>query len=99
MPLVLSLRAGQDFYVEDAQLVVGEIRGDTSFTLMVAATGKTFEITDQRAEEVLPDVFVSAGDRPQAGLARVAIEAPPEKLILRGDNYRPGGVSEKEADG
>jgi hypothetical protein len=36
------------------------------------------------------DVFLSAGDRPQAGVARVAIDAPREITILRGDALRHG---------
>ena len=90
MPLVLSLRTGQDFYVGDEQLIVQTVRGSTCFDVRVASTGKVHEITNSQAAEVLDDVFVSAGDRPQPGLARVAIEAPSYLLILRGEKYRTG---------
>jgi len=36
----------------------------------------------------MPDVFVSAGERPQALLARVTIELPPSVAVLRGDKLR-----------
>ena len=97
MPLVLSLRSGQDFYVGDEQIVVGEILGLSRLTVTVPSTGRTYEISDQEATELreLPNVFLSAGDRPQGGVARVAIEAPREVSILRGDAYRSGS---READ-
>ncbi len=88
MPLVLSLREGQDFYLDDEQLVVRRVQGLMRFELQVAKTGKLHEITDAESSEVLEDVFVSAGDRPQKGIARVAIEAPREVRITRGDRYR-----------
>ena len=88
MTLVLSLRKGQDFYVDDEQIVVESIRGKQSFVVKVVSTGKVHTITDERATEVVPDVFLSSGGRAQGGLARIAIEAPPDVLILRGAKYR-----------
>lgn len=88
MPLVLSLKAGQDFYVGDERFIVDQVYAETHFMLARPGTGETFEVTDLRATEILPDVFVSAGERPQAQLARVAIEAPSDVLVLRGDKFR-----------
>ena len=88
MTLVLSLRKGQDFYVDDEQIVVESIRGKQSFDVKVVSTGKVHTITDEQATEVVPDVFLSSGGRAQGGLARIAIEAPPDVLILRGTKYR-----------
>jgi hypothetical protein len=88
MPLVLSLRSGQDFYVGDERFVVGAIRGSANFDVIADRSGRRHEITDARSTEIMNDVFVSAGDRPQTGLARVAIEAPQDILILRGEKYR-----------
>jgi sRNA-binding carbon storage regulator CsrA len=88
MPLVLSLRAGQDFYVNDEQVLVHVVRDPRRFDLKVVSSGRVFAVTDQEAVEIMEDVFVSAGDRPQNGLARVAIDAPREIEILRGDRYR-----------
>ena len=88
MPLVLSLKQGEDFWVRDQQVVVSEIVNATRFHVAVVGTGKTYEITDAEATEILKDVFVSAGDFYKYGMIRVAIEAPLEIEILRGDRYR-----------
>ena len=88
MPLVLSLKEGQDFYVGDERFVVEDVYSEMHFRVREVGTGKIFEITDLGATEIMPDVFVSAGERPQALLARVTIEAPPSVLVLRGDKFR-----------
>ena len=88
MALVLSLREGQDFYLDDDRVLVTRVDGLMSFELTVERTGARSSITDAEAAEIMPDVFVSAGDRPQRGLARVAIDAPREVRITRGDKWR-----------
>ena len=88
MALVLSLREGQDFYLGGERIVVGKVSGLTRFDLVVTRTGKRHAITDEEAVEIADDVFVSAGDRPQRGIARVAIAAPRSVTIIRGDRYR-----------
>lgn len=88
MALVLSLKEGQDFYVGDEQFVVDRVDGESQFTLIRTEDGRRFAITDEASSEVAEDVFVSAGDRSPALLARVSIEAPPDILILRGDKRR-----------
>lgn len=96
MALVLSLRRGQDFYVGDEQFVVTAIHSETSFSLLHVPSEKTHRITETEAVEVCPDVFVSAGEKPEAMVARVAIRAPRERLIVRGDKRRnppPGFVA------
>lgn len=90
MALVLSLRQGEDFYVEDERFIVVEIFGPSRFQLKDAETGSIHEVTDEERVEILDDVFVSAGDRTQMGVARIAIEAPREIMILRGEKYREG---------
>jgi sRNA-binding carbon storage regulator CsrA len=92
MPLVLSLRTGQDFYVGDVQVVVGEILGKSRLKVRVPKSGRVYEISDEEAVELRekPDVFLSAGDRATTGVARVAIDAPREVTILRGESYRSG---------
>jgi hypothetical protein len=88
MPLVISLRADQDFYVGDEQLLIGEIHSPRSFQVIHAASGKVFEIDDSRAVEVLPDVLLSSGDQALSNTARVVIDAPRNLLVVRGDAYR-----------
>ena len=88
MPLVLSMRQNDDFYVGESQFLVTRIYDETSFTLERAEPAKTFEITEDEAVEVQRDVFVSAGDLFQRGIVRAVIEAPRSLLILRGEKYR-----------
>ena len=88
MALVLSLKEGQDFYVGDQQFVIDAIHADVFFRIKHPDSGRTFEVSNTRATEVLDDVFVSAGDKPMAQSVRVAIEAPANLLVLRGPKYR-----------
>ena len=71
MALVLSLHSGQDFYVGDEQVVVGAILGVSKFEVTVASSGRKYVVSDEEATELheIGDVFLSAGDRPQAGVA------------------------------
>ena len=86
MSLVLKLRPGDDFYVAKERVVVGELLGGPRFVLKVDSTGRRYEITDEESVEMreVRDVFLASGGRAQAGLARVAIDAPREISILRG---------------
>ena len=100
MPLVLSLRVGQDFFVGDEHVTVTKITGYSKFDVEVASSGRTYHVNDQEAIELheLSDVYLSAGDRPQAGLARVAIDAPREIPILRGNAARNLRADDGEAE-
>ncbi len=88
MALVLSLKVGQDFYVGDERILVLDIFTPTSFALIHERSGRVVRVSDARASEVLPNVFVSAGEKPEAMIARVAIDAPRSMLIIRGDKRR-----------
>jgi hypothetical protein len=90
MPLVLSLHSGDDFYVADQQVVVGAVLGMSRFEVTVTSSGRKYVISDEEAVELreIRDVFLSAGGRPQNGVARVAIDAPRSVLIVRGDAAR-----------
>lgn len=97
MPLVISLRTEQDFYVGNEQFVIGAIHSPRSFQVIHAASGKVFEIDDSRAVEVLPDVLLSSGDQGLPNTARLVINAPRNILVIRGDAYRnpPPSVGRK----
>lgn len=107
MPLVLSLKKGQDFFVGDERFVVEEVDNPSTFKLrhaqkwrignVLCNRSRTFDITDAHATEVLPDVFVSAGDNPPTAMARVVINAPPEIFILRGEKRRSPPVGAQPA--
>ena len=91
MPLVLSLRKDQDFYVGEEQFVVSRIHSSTAFDLKhmkADGTSQKFHIHDARLVEILPGVFASAGEKPETLVARVTIEAPRSVLIIRGDLKR-----------
>ncbi|MCL4743858.1 MAG: hypothetical protein KJZ83_00435 [Burkholderiaceae bacterium] len=88
MPLVLSMKESDDFWVEDRQVVITRIESGARFWVRLAGEQKEIEITDTEAKEIMDDVFVSAGDFYKYGAIRIAIEAPQEIEILRGDRYR-----------
>jgi len=88
MPLVMSLKPGEDFFVGDERVIVGSIQGKTRFEVVVERTGVKYRISEEEAVELMPEVYVSSGPRPTAGVAKVAIEAPKEITILRGERYR-----------
>lgn len=88
MALVLSLRKGEDFYVGNEQFVIDTIHSDVFFRVKHLESGRAYEISDTQATEIMDGVFVSSGEKPQAQMARVAIEAPANLMVLRGDKYR-----------
>jgi hypothetical protein len=86
MALVLRLRPGDDFFVAKERVTVGALLGGPRFRLEVESSGRAYEITDSESVEMreVRDVFFSSGGRVQAGLCRLAIEAPREISIIRG---------------
>lgn len=89
MALVLSLKEGEDVFVDDDRVLLRAVASTDRFEV-VSRLG-TFSVSDQKMVEVLPDVFMSAGNRTHQGTVRLSIEAPPSKVILRGARYREGG--------
>jgi len=87
MGLILTRRQGEDFYVEDTRFRVSQVFDNRHFVLKTDQ-GDLFEITGTRMAEVMPDVWVSAGDRADHSHARVVIEAPREIKLLRGEKWR-----------
>ena len=90
MALVLSLKKDHKFYIGDNEAVVTTIVSPMEFVVRVQ--GKDFMIDEIQAKEVLPDVFISAGDRPQLGFVRALIDAPRSIHISRGDKEAIGGL-------
>jgi len=85
--LVLSLKHGEHFWVAHAKVTVGEIVDAKLFWLEVEG-GQKHRVTDDRATEIMDDVFVSSGDMFNLGLLRVVIDAPRSIEILRDERYR-----------
>ena len=88
MALVLSLGEAQDFFIADERFVIEEIYDDASFLLTREQGGKSFEVTNKSVAEIMPDVLASSGGFQASGVVRIALDAPREIRILRGDLYR-----------
>ena len=95
MALVFELYPDEpynDFYVEDIRVELIDIRHEFNYRLKVykPALQTVHEITDRRAEEILPGVRVSAGDKADIERhgVKVVIEAPRRIRVDRGTVYR-----------
>lgn len=88
MPLVLSLKEKQDFYVGDLRFEVVKIHHPLKFDIQDMQTGVIHDIGSKHSVEIVEDVFVAAGNHPQSSTVRVAIEAPNDVQLLRGDKKR-----------
>lgn len=86
MSLILSVKEGEDFYVGEERFEVVEIVGATTFRLLHDVPDAPVQhcITEEHAVEILPDVWVSAGDGHPSNVACAVIRAPRAVLILRG---------------
>lgn len=86
MALVIARAPGEAFFVGDMRFVVVEVVDHSeqlnSFWLE-NAQGERILISDRKSVEILPHVHVSAGDRQQPRLARIAIDAPRSIPITR----------------
>ncbi len=93
MPLILSLKQGDDFTISGKRLKIVEILPDRHFLVHHEETDTFYEIVMDRMTEVEPDVFVSSGDRANATTARVVIDAPRRIRISRrsGRHLQRGG--------
>ena len=82
MALILTLKKGERFYVGENIIEVTAIYSDAHFSIKVD-DGAEFDVLDDKMVEVIPEVFVSVGNRHVDDLARVAVEAPRSVPILR----------------
>lgn len=85
MALILSLKEGDRFHVGDDTITIVRVIADDHF-MIETSKGDKFDITQDKMLEVFPDVFVSVAAKVPTGMARVAVEAPREMLILRDKN-------------
>ena len=97
MPLVLSMRERQDFFIGDERFVIDHVYSETHFRVRNVKSGKVFDITDTMSTEVMTGVTLFAGDREQAMLCRVAIDAPRDVIVLRGERYRAYEKEKRDA--
>lgn len=87
MPLVMTVRPGDEFYVGDQPFAVTRIDAPRRVYVQKKGDDTVFELTDTRATEVLPGITMAVGLRTQPAMARITIEAPRNVLILRAENY------------
>ena len=92
MGLILGVKAGEKIYIADDWIRVVKVTGPHNFVLENEdGTAYTIKGAQDQPQEVLPEVFVSAGvirsDMPGRA-ARVFITAPKEMQILRQGPYR-----------
>jgi len=83
MPLILSLKLGDEFTVDGKRLVVKQITKDRHFILYHEESDTHFECVMDRMSEVESNVFISSGDRANQNTARVVIDAPRDIKIER----------------
>lgn len=88
MSLILTLRKGHDFYVEDERVVVSSINSGVEFVLKLP-DGSLVTIDDEHKTNIMPGVVVNAAipKNQSQTIIRIAIDAP-NKKILRGELYR-----------
>lgn len=99
MPLAISRAAGESFWLNSTEVRVVKVHRSGHFILEVGEDA--FEIVDDRAEEIAPDVFVSAGDKGHPQQARISIDAPRDIKISRAHPKIPrdGSNAWDQADG
>lgn len=88
MALVLLMKPRESLYVDDDKITLVEVVSE--FQAVVKTKAGIFDIVDDRATEVLPDVRLSLGEKALHSATRVAIQAPRDKIILREDKYFAG---------
>ncbi len=92
MGLILGVKAGEKIFIDDDWIRVVKVTGPHTFALENEdGSGYTINGVDDQPQEVLPEVFVSAGkirSELPGRIARVFIEAPREMQILRQAPYK-----------
>lgn len=92
MPLIIRLKLGEEFYVEGAPVKCQDIYSPSHFTLLTK-DGIIHHIVEDRATEIMPEVFVSVGSRSGTLSARALVRAPKEIKILRSETHGYNGFS------
>ena len=88
MGKVLTLRAGEDFFLDDDRYVVTQIFSAFTAILSRERDGTNFTLSTEKMTELAPRIFARLGTRGQNDLARVDVEAPREVQIVPGADRR-----------
>lgn len=88
MPLIIGIELGEDFFVGDERFELTEIKLPNEMVVKRSRDGQQFDISDEEAKEIAPEVYMSSGKPLAARRARCALDAPRSIRIMRGVHYR-----------
>ncbi len=88
MALVLTLKQGEDFYVDKDQYFLREIVSAGQVRVARARDGAAFDVDDQKRTQVDAGVFLQIGDHMTSKACRLMIQAPRQMLIVTGAKKR-----------
>jgi len=88
MGLVLTIRQGEDFFVDNDQFFLEKIISEDEVRIFRPKDGKKITASTKDMTDIQDDVSVQVADRITSKAARLVIEAPRTKLILTGVKFR-----------
>jgi hypothetical protein len=88
MALVLTLKQGEDFYVDKDQYFLREIVSAGQVRVARVRDGAAFDVDDQKRTQVDAGVFLQIGDHMTSKACRLMIQAPRQMLIVTGAKKR-----------
>ena len=88
MALVISMREGQSFYLNDLRVTVDRIHTPNRVTLEISGMIlKKMTIGPNHRTELIPEVYASIGTDSLIDTVKIALEAPRNVTILRESLY------------
>jgi len=84
MALILTVLPDESVYIDDCKITLLKILTPVKYKVLVEGPLDTvYEITASMRTEILPDVFLSAGIDASMTQAKLAFDAPRNRVILR----------------
>jgi sRNA-binding carbon storage regulator CsrA len=91
MALILAARENESVFIGDDKLTIIDIIHPTEFKVRVEGMiDSVYTIKSSERVEVLPDVFLSAGNTGNMVSVKLVFEAPRDRVILRERLYQRG---------
>lgn len=94
MALILAAQENESVFIGDVKVTVTDILHPTLFKVAVegqgAALDTIYTIRSSERVEILPDVFLSAGNTGSMTHVKLVFEAPKDRVILRERLYLRG---------
>jgi sRNA-binding carbon storage regulator CsrA len=89
MALILAVRNGESVFIGDTKVTLIDVFHAQHFKVRVdGPLDYVFDIRASERVEILPDVFLSAGNTGTTDEVKFVLEAPRDKVILRERLYR-----------